>query len=73
MNKEKYTKENLEIGDEILFEDNNKVEHNLCWKVINFFSDNRVIVEIKDMGYAEKLIVDIRDIIVLQKSGLQME
>ncbi len=70
---EKYTRDDIEIGDEILFEDGNKVEHNLFWRVINFFSDSKVIVEIRDMGFAEKIMIDIRDIIVLQKSGLQLE
>ena len=64
---------NILVGDELLFEDGNKVEHNLYWKVINFFSTDKVIVEIRDMGYAEKLIINVCDIIDHQRSGLQME
>jgi hypothetical protein len=70
---EKFSIANIMVGDEVLFVDGNKIEHNLYWKVINFFSKDRVIVEIRDMGYAEKLMIDIRDIIDLQRSGLQME
>lgn len=70
---EKFSIANIMVGDEVLFVDGNKIEHNLYWKVINFFSKDRVMVEIRDMGYAEKLMIDIRDIIDLQRSGLQME
>ncbi len=70
---EKFSIANIMVGDEVLFVDGNKIEHNLYWKVINFFSKDRVMVEIREMGYAEKLMIDIRDIIDLQRSGLQME
>ena len=62
------------IGDEILFDDNHtKIEHNLFWRVINKISARKIMVEIREMGFAEKFIIDIRDIIELQRIGLQLE
>lgn len=57
----------IQIGDEILFDD---VEHNLLWRVINKISNNRLIVEIKEMGYAERFTIAVKDVIMLETSSL---
>lgn len=71
MKRKIYTIEEVQIGDEILFEDAHKVEHNLFWKVVNKISNSRLVVEIKEMGYAEKFYIDIQDVINLEKSEFQ--
>ena len=74
MKKGNYTMDDIVIGDEILFDDNHeKIEHNLFWRVVNKISPRKIVVEIREMGFAEKFIIDIRDIIELQRSGLQLE
>lgn len=70
MEKQHYTIDEIQVGDEILFEDTHKVEHNLFWRVINKISNNRLIVEIKEMGYAEKYIIAVQDVINLQRSNI---
>jgi hypothetical protein len=68
MRKRHYKIEDIQIGDEILFDDTHKVEHNLFWKVINKISNNQLIVEIREMGYAEKYIIAVKDVINLKRS-----
>lgn len=67
MNKKQYTIDDIQVGDEILFEDTHKVEHNLFWNVINKISNNQIIVEIREMGYAEKYIIAVKDVINLRR------
>ncbi len=69
MERKFYTTDEVQIGDEILFEDTHKIEHNLFWKVVNKISQGRLIVEIKEMGYAEKYNIDIQDVINLERNG----
>jgi len=70
----KYTINEIQVGDEILFfNKGKKVEHNLFWKVLNKNYQGRLVVEIRDMGYAEKNIIDIRDVTELQKSVFNFE
>ena len=56
----------IQVGDEILFDDLHKVQHNLFWRVVSKISNNRLIVEIREMGYAEKYIIAVKDVINLQ-------
>lgn len=69
MERKFYTTDEVQIGDEILFEDTHKIEHNLFWKVVNKISQGRLIVEIKEMGYAEKYNIDVQDVINLERNG----
>lgn len=69
MKRKLYTIDEVQIGDEILFDDTHKVEHNLFWKVVNKISQSRLIVEIKETGYAEKYNIDIQDVINLEKEN----
>ena len=70
MKKSKFTMDEIHIGDEILFKDANPVEHNLFWRVVNKLSNNRLIVEIREMGYAENYTVSVSDVINLHRNKL---
>lgn len=69
MKREMYTIDVIEIGDEILLDDTYKIEHNLFWKVIHKISHMKVMVEIRDMGYAGKFLVNIQHITAIQRFG----
>ncbi|MEO7766500.1 MAG: hypothetical protein ABIS01_03705 [Ferruginibacter sp.] len=60
----------IHIGDEVLFEDTHPVQHNLFWRVVNKISNNKLIVEIKEMGYAEKYTIFLKDVINLESNNL---
>ena len=64
-----FTIDQIHVGDEVLFRDEHPVEHNLFWRVVNKLSNNSLIVEIKEMGYADKFIVSVKDIIDLKRSS----
>ena len=68
MKKRNFTMNEIQVGDEILFNDDYPVEHNLFWRVVNKLSNNKLIVEIREMGYAEKYIVSVKDVINLQRN-----
>lgn len=70
MKKSKFTMDEIHIGDEILFKDAHPVQHNLFWRVINKISNNQLIVEIREMGYAEKYTIFLKDVINLERSCL---
>jgi hypothetical protein len=70
MKKSKFTMDEIHIGDEVLFKDAHPIEHNLFWRVVNKLSNNRLIVEIREMGYAEKYTVSVTDVINLQRNRL---
>jgi hypothetical protein len=70
MKKSKFTMDQIHIGDEILFNDEHPIEHNLFWRVVNKLSNNKLIVEIREMGYAEKYIVSVSDVINLHRNRL---
>ena len=73
MNNKNYSIEDIQIGDEILFNSTNKVEHNIFWRVVKKISKSKLVVEIKEMGYAEKFNIDIRDVVSLKTVALQFE
>lgn len=64
-----FTIDEIQVGDEVLFRDEHPVDHNLFWRVVNKLSNNRLIVEIKEMGYADKFIVSVKDVIDLQRNS----
>ena len=64
-----FTIDQIHVGDEVLFRDEHPVDHNLFWRVVNKLSNNSLIVEIKEMGYADKFIVSVKDIIDLKRSS----
>ena len=66
MKKATYKIDQINIGDDILINDKHQTHHNLFWRVINKLSNNRLIVEIKEMGYAEKYTISIKDVINLE-------
>lgn len=68
MKKRKFTMEQIHIGDEVLFKDEHPIQHNLFWRVVNKLSNNKLIVEIREMGYAEKYIVSVKDVINLHRN-----
>lgn len=70
MKKVKFSINDIHVGDEILFSDQHRVEHTLFWRVVNKMSRNRLIVEIREMGYAQKIIVSVKDVINLQRNTL---
>ena len=70
MKKSKFTMDEIHVGDNVLFNDANTIHHNLFLRVINKLSNNRLIVEIKEMGYAEKYAVSVNDVINLERSCL---
>ncbi len=63
----------IQVGDEILFRNADVVEHNLFWKVVNKISNSRLVVEIREMGFAQKIMIETRDVILLQKNGIPIE
>lgn len=65
--------EDIQVGDEILFDNTGAVEHNLFWKVVNKISHSRLVVEIREMGFAQKIMIEARDVISLQKNGMTIE
>ncbi|MEO6731669.1 MAG: hypothetical protein ABIN01_10670 [Ferruginibacter sp.] len=73
MNKPPFGEGDIDVGDEILFDNPGTVEHNLFWKVVNKISNSRLIVEIREMGFAQKIMVETRDVILLQKNGITVE
>jgi hypothetical protein len=70
MRKRQFSIDDIQIGDEILFNDEHKVHHNIFWRVVNKLSNNRLIVEIKEMGYAEKIIVAVKDVINIHRNNM---
>lgn len=72
MNSPHYNIEEINIGDEILF-DNKEIPHNLFWRVINKIAQNKLVVEIREMGYAERFSIDIRDVIKRRPGFLSFE
>ena len=60
----------INVGDDILINDKHQTHHNLFWRVINKLANNKLLVEIKEMGYAEKYIININDVINLEKNCL---
>ncbi len=58
----------INIGDDVLINDKHQTHHNLFWRVINKLANNKLLVEIKEMGYAEKYIISIKDVINLEKN-----
>jgi len=75
MNNSNFSIEDLQIGDEILFESNpkHKVEHNIFWRVVNKISKSKLVVEIREMGYAEKFKIDIREVISIKPGPFPFE
>ncbi|CAN5455236.1 hypothetical protein BH11BAC3_BH11BAC3_07330 [soil metagenome] len=67
MEAKQFSIDEIQIGDEILFDG---VEHNLLWRVINKISNNRLIVEIKEMGYAGRFTIAVKDVIMLETNTL---
>ena len=70
MKKTRFTMDEINIGDEVLINRSLPVEHNLFWRVVNKISNNRLILEIREMGYADSFIVSVNDIVNLQRTGL---
>lgn len=60
----------IHIGDEVLIDRSLPIHHNLFWRVVNKLSNNRLILEIREMGYADNFIVSVNDIVNLQRTGL---
>ena len=73
MNNNNFSIEDIQIGDEILFDSIHKVEHNIFWRVVNKISKSKLVVEIREMGYAEKFNIDIRDVVSIRTGALQFE
>ena len=70
MVKTQFEMADIQVGDEILFNNSVNIEHNLFWKVINKISNSRLMVEIREMGYSQKIMIEINDVIILQKNTL---
>ncbi len=68
MKRKNFTSNDIQVGDEVLINDHYSVEHNLFWRVVNKLSNNRLLVEIREMGYAEKFVVYVKDVVNLQKN-----
>ncbi|MEO6547670.1 MAG: hypothetical protein ABIN94_06705 [Ferruginibacter sp.] len=68
MEQAKFSMDEIHIGDEVLFEDAHPVQHNVFWRVVNKISNNKLIVEIKEMGYAEKYTIFLKDVINLERN-----
>ena len=62
-----YNIDEINIGDEVLINDYHQTHHNLFWRVINKIAKNRLIVEIKEMGFAEKYNVSIKDVLIIER------
>ena len=60
----------INIGDHVLLKNNRQVHHNLFWRVVNKLSNNRLLIEIREMGYAEKFTVSIKDVTNLQRDSI---
>lgn len=73
MDKTQFEPGDIQVGDEILFNNAATVEHNLFWKVVNKISHSRLVVEIREMGFAQKIMIETRDVIILQKNGITIE
>ena len=67
MFKGSYSIDDIVIGDEVLINDHHQTHHNLFWKVINKIAKNRLVIEIKEMGFAEKYNISIKDVVVIER------
>ena len=68
MLKVSYNIDDVDIGDEVLIIDNHQTHHNLFWRVINKIAENRLVVEIKEMGFAEKYNISIKDVLKIKRN-----
>ena len=68
MLKVSYDIDDIDIGDEVLINDYHQTHHNLFWRVINKIAKNRLVVEIKEMGFAEKYNVSIKDVLKIKRN-----
>lgn len=73
MEKEKYSIDDIEVGDEIIFDDQHPVSHNLFWKVVKKISKSKLVVEIREMGFAEKFSIDVNAVINIQKNDCYLQ
>lgn len=72
MPKGNYNIDEIHIGDEVLINDYHQTHHNLFWRVVNKIAKNRLIIEIKEMGFAEKYIVLIKDVLVVERNCIRL-
>ena len=68
MPKGSYTIDDINIGDDVLIIDHHQTHHNLFWRVINKIAKNRLVIEIKEMGFAEKYNVSIKDVLMIERN-----
>jgi len=66
-NETQFETADIQVGDEILFRNADVVEHNLFWKVVYKIPNSRLAVEIREMGFAQKMMIETRDVVLLQK------
>jgi hypothetical protein len=58
----KYTIEQLNVGDEIYFENEHLDNYDLYWKIVSKNSDGSVTVEVNEMGRHDRLTINLKDI-----------
>ena len=63
-----YTIDDINVGDEVLIIDHHQTHHNLFWRVVNKIARNRLIIEIKEMGFAEKYNISIKDVLIIERN-----
>ena len=63
-----YNIDDINIGDNVLINDHHQSHHNLFWRVINKIARNRIVVEIKEMGFAEKYNISIKDVLLIERN-----
>ena len=63
-----YTIDDIDIGDEVLIIDHHQTHHYLVWRVINKIAKNRLLIEIKEMGFAEKYNISIKDVLMIERN-----
>ena len=63
-----FTIDEIDIGDDVLIIDHHQTHHNLFWRVVNKIAKNRLIIEIKEMGFAEKYNISIKDVLIIERN-----
>ncbi len=68
MDKNQFKIDDINVGDDLLIYDEQQTHHNLFWRVVSKLSKQRLLVEIKEMGYAAKCIIPLKNVINLAEN-----
>jgi hypothetical protein len=63
----KYKIENINIGDGVYFKNEYLNNYDLYWTVKSKFNDTMIEIEIDEMGVKDKMFINIKDILLIEK------